>query len=230
MKEERRKNLNIVVIIILFMVILGLVGYICYDKGLFFKSDNKISSKTVENKSNEVKNEETSTHNFHNYVIDSKNCINCTNSNSGIDYSINDGRHIEEVTAKFYSNSNKKAEIYIDIDSYNKKAGTSYKLNSNQFDYGFNQSISDIMIYNIGQEELCPVVVFLKEDGSIEYVDVYEQLGEGSLGSSKVLDNVKDINKLYSVSVCNKDMCNSSTILAQKSDGTFYDLQNEINK
>lgn len=229
MKEERRKNQNVVVII-LFIVILGLVGYICYDKGLFLKSNNKISSKTVENKNNEVKKEESSTQSFHNYVIDSKNCLNCTNSNSGIYYSINDGRHIEEVTAKFYSNSSKKAEIYIDIDSYNKKAGTSYKLNSNQFDYGFNKSISDIMIYNIGQEELYPVVVFLKEDGTIEYVDVYEQLGEGSLGSSKILDNVKDINKLYSVSVCNNDMCNSSTILAQKSDGTFYDLQNEINK
>ena len=41
MKEERRKNLNIVVIIILFMVILGLVGYILLlvDK---INLDNKI--------------------------------------------------------------------------------------------------------------------------------------------------------------------------------------------
>lgn len=43
-KKKSRKGL-VVIIVLLILVILGLVGYICYDKGIIFKQDKEVVKK-----------------------------------------------------------------------------------------------------------------------------------------------------------------------------------------
>lgn len=60
--EKKKKNVALIMIIILLiLIILGLVGYICYDKGIIFKKKEEVKNTQVEKKKEEKEVEITDT-------------------------------------------------------------------------------------------------------------------------------------------------------------------------
>ena len=204
MKEKS----NSIGLIVSFIVIICLILFICYDKGIILKDNKKITNNDVTEKENNVINSKDS------LIIDSNNCLNC---------------NITEITSSFSSNKNNVGIITFDIDSYNQKALTNYTLNNTIIEYNFDKSIVETMVYNIGQEELYPIVLYLMEDGTINYVNIYVGLENNDLSKYTTISNVDDVIKLYPTTVCGLEYCSANTILAQKKDGTFYDLSSLIN-
>ncbi len=226
MKKKDGKGLLIAFIISL-LVIIGLVGFICYDKEIIFSKTEKNSKK--ENVSSKVaKDQDKAEHYFNskNLVIESKKCLNCENGD--YDYLLSSYDHIDEVKSYFSTNDNKTGMISIDIEEYNKKSGSNYSLSNTLLEYQFPKEIRNVIVSNIGQEELAPIVVFLMDDGTLNYVDIQKGLINNNLSTYKEINTVKNIVSLYQVSVCKGQYCSFSTILAQNSDGTFYDLSKFI--
>lgn len=221
MKNKDSKKGLIITLILLILVILGLVFYICYDKGIVLNT-NKENKKDVSNKikkSNDSTNNNDSTKNDE--MLDFSKCINCSNSDN-VNYTITSMDHIAEVKANFSSTDTTIGTVYIDINAYNTKAVSNYVLPTNTYEYHFNKAIKDVLVYNIGQEELYPIVMYLMEDGTINYIDIYNSLENGDLSSYKTIPNIDGITKLYSAS--GGSQYGISTVLAKKSDGSFYDL------
>lgn len=211
----------IITLIVFLIIILGLIGYICYDKGLIL-NNKKENVSTKETTKNKKISDTTNTENTNNVGINTEKCINCENKN--LYYYITSKEHIDEVSASFSTKDKTKGTITIDIDAYNTKAVTNFNLQTPGIEYNFDKSIKDVLIYNIGQENLAPIVMYLMEDGTVNYIDIYQGLTDNNLTEYKTINDVKDITNLYTVSSCSGEYCNANTILAQKSDGTFYDL------
>lgn len=211
----------IITLIVFLIIILGLIGYICYDKELILnnKKENVSTKETTKNKKT---SDTTNTENTNNVGINTEKCINCEDKN--LYYDITSKEHIDEVSASFSTKDKTKGNITIDIDAYNTKAATNFNLQTSSIEYNFDKSIKDVLIYNIGQENLAPIVMYLMEDGTVNYIDVYQGLTDNNLTEYKTINDVKDITNLYTASSCSEEYCNANTILAQKSDGTFYDL------
>lgn len=220
MKNKDSKKGLIITLILLILVILGLVFYICYDKGIVLNT-NKENKKDVSNK---IKKSKDSTNNNdstkNDKMLDFSKCINCSDRDD-VNYTITSMDHIAEVKA-FYSNDTTIGTMYIDINAYNKKAVSNYVSPTNEYEYHFNKAIKDVLVYNIGQEELCPIVMYLMEDGTINYIDICNSLENGDLSSYKTIPNIDGITKLYSAA--GGSQYGISTVLAKKSDGSFYDL------
>lgn len=152
-------------------------------------------------------------------MIDNKKCINCQNDDGY--YLISAYDHIDEVQAYFYSDDKKTGIISINIEGYNKRTGTSYSLANPLIKYQFQKEIRNVMISNIGQEKLMLVVIFLMEDGTLNYADIYKGLQSNNLSSYKEIKNIEDITTLYQASTCVGETCNAGTILAQKTMAVF---------
>ncbi len=222
MVKKNGKGLVIALIVSL-IVIIGLIGFICYDKEIIFSSTTK-NEKKQEASSKEQKGEISKESNFNSddLIIRSEKCINCENSNNY--YLVSSYNHINEVEAYFDSSDNKKGVVSIDINEYNKKAVSNYSLSNTTLEYKFKKEIRNVIVSHIGQEELAPLVVFLMNDGTLNYIDIYKGLENNNLSSYKEIKNIKDIITLYQAAVCSGEYCNARTILAQKKDGNFYDL------
>lgn len=96
----------------------------------------------------------------------------------------------------------------------------------------FNQGIKDIYVGGIGQDMSGDIILFLMDDGTVEYIPVYKALatnGVDGLISYGALQDLKDIVKFYSVVAIRNPVGSSATVLAQTKDGTLYDLAPIIN-
>ena len=224
MKKEKNKTTGkTVIIIILAVLLLSLVIYICYDKQLFFNSKDK----TVEQKKDSNKEESNSSKdNITDLKIDNDKCLNCQGKE--VYYIVSSYDHIEEVKAYFSTEDSKKGNVSIDIDEYNKKAGSNYSLSNPSLKYNFDKEIRNVVVSNIGQEEYAPIIVFLMNDGTLNYIDIYNGLENNDLSTYKKINNVSNIINLYQASACSKEYCSIRTILAQKEDGSFYDLSSIV--
>ncbi len=227
MEEEKNKSTGkTVIIIILIVLLLGLILYICYDKKLFFNTNDKVSEQKEDTDKEKY---DSSIDNVKDLKIDNEKCLNCKEKENHY-YIISSYNHIEEVNASFSTENNKKGMVSINIDEYNRKAVSNYSLSNPNLEYNFDQEIRNVIVSNIGQEELAPIVVFLMEDGTLNYIDIYKGLEDNDLSTYKEINNVNDIINLYQASVCSNEagVCSTTTVLAQKEDGSFYDLESMI--
>ncbi len=91
----------------------------------------------------------------------------------------------------------------------------------------FEQEVSDVMIGGFGQDASQDTMLFLMEDGTIEYLPIAKAYKADSPDNIKTtygtIPEVKDVIKLYQVSAGNY-----VTVLAQKADGSFYDLNESL--
>ena len=95
----------------------------------------------------------------------------------------------------------------------------------------FEKEIKDICFGLIGQDT-ADYILFLMEDGTVEYIPVYQALstnGIDGLVSYGALQGIEDVVKFYTVYARVGMTGNYSTILAQTKDGTLYDLAPMIN-
>lgn len=195
----------------IFFTILAFILGIALGIGIMYMSNNDL-------KNNNKKEEKDSK--YVSLKIEDDNCINTNENNYYLsDYDYSAGISIE------LENSRTVNLTISDLDSWGL---TNYNSNAQSFTINnFSEDIIDIRIVSIFPAVDGFVVVFLMEDGSVEYMPVYKVFENNGARSYGKLEGVEDIVKLYNVSAIPKNSPTgaTTTLLAQKADGTFYDLE-----
>ena len=73
MGEKKSKKGTVFIIVLLILIILGLVGYICYDKGLIFKTEKEVVKKEKKAKEKSVEFTDEELDKYVNYISPSEN-------------------------------------------------------------------------------------------------------------------------------------------------------------
>lgn len=98
----------------------------------------------------------------------------------------------------------------------------------------FDKNITQVLIASIGQAAGDEAILYLMEDGTVEYTPVYKELtsdrwGQGQkdqlFNSYGKLPGVEGVVSLIQANVYTGNIGGYITALAKKADGTFYDLQ-----
>lgn len=221
---EKSKTSKVLMIVML-LVILGLSFYIVYDKGFFVSNNSNTVKQKSLNKENEnvLSNTDTTKDNDCKVErgIDSNKCINNNNKYTLAVYN-NGGRGIDLTL----DDSRKKLTISFNCSTINRvyslgwvTALESYDMEKQ--DIAFDQEIADMFIGGFGQDSSNDTLLLLMKDGSIQYIPIRKafQNDRMSLKSYGKLSDVSDVIKFYSANVTD-----GVTTIAQKADGTFYDL------
>lgn len=89
----------------------------------------------------------------------------------------------------------------------------------------FGQKVVDIFFGGIGQDASGDTILFLMEDGSVQYIPVRPAISTNldNLNSYGALPSVSNIVKFYAANA-NRQLGSGVTILAQDNDGNIYDL------
>ena len=102
-----------------------------------------------------------------------------------------------------------------------------YGIQERRGEMTFDQEVSEVMIGGFGQEASHDTMLFLMKDGTIEYLPIakaYKTTGPDNTKTTYgTIPEVKDVIKLYQVSAGSY-----VTVLAQKADGSFYDLHESL--
>ena len=120
-----------------------------------------------------------------------------------------------------YNNGNVNISITPEIvkNSYN-----GINISNSSYTVNFNKKIVDIYVDGYGQSIGYETILFLMEDGTVEYIPFYYACNNDSFKTIK-LDGVDNIIKFLSASASPVEPGGGyHTILAQKQDGTFYDI------
>ena len=204
----------VVLLVLLILLVLGMGGYLVYDKVLSKevkeeKQENITKEETVEEKNN-------NSINASDLVLDSSKCINQKN----MVYSLSTNFDINGISI-IYNNGNVNISITPEIvkNSYN-----GINISNSSYTVNFNKKIVDIYVDGYGQSIGYETILFLMEDGTVEYIPFYYACNNNSFKTVK-LDGVENIIRFVSGSASPVEPGGGyHTILAQKQDGTFYDL------
>ena len=206
----------IVLLVILIILVLGMGGYLVYDKVL---SKEEVKEEKVEDKTGEVKEientiskDETKDTSASSMILDGRKCIN----NKGAEYYLSSNTSINGLNITYYDNSlNVSVEpsliknIYNDIQINDAKS----------YNISLSKRAVDIYLDGFGQSVGYETLFILMEDGTVEFVPLYYAFKNNNFQSYK-LDGVENIIKFISVSAGRA----GHSVLAQKPDGTFYDI------
>ena len=213
------KKSVVVLIVILLLLVLGMGGYLVYDKIL---SKDELKEKMVEEKQENSTKEETVEEKNSNsitasdLVLDSSKRINQKN----MEYSLATNNDINGIYLTYYD-GNVNISITPDVvkNSYN-----GINISNSSYTVNFNKKIVDIYVDGYGQSIGYETIFFLMEDGTVEYIPFYYACNNNSFKTVK-LDGVENIIRFVSGSASPVEPGGGyHTILAQKQDGTFYDL------
>ena len=211
-----KKNVFIVILII---IILGMGGYLVYDKVLS-KEDKKETTNekvvTDEKKEENVEEKNSNSITASDLLLDSSKCINQKN----MEYSLATNNDINGIYLTYYD-GDVNISITPDVvkNSYN-----GINISNSSYTVNFNKKIADIYVDGYGQSIGHETILFLLEDGTVEYIPFYYACNNNSFKTVK-LDGVENIIRFVSGSASPVEPGGGyHTILAQKQDGTFYDL------
>lgn len=224
MKEQSKKTNKFLVIgiIILFIIIIGLCGYIFLGK----TNEESISGNTKNNLSDSKKdetkvdseNKETLENNNGLIIFDASKVINSNEKDYTLAYSGNAGIYaLVDSSQKVLTFSYKPSKVVEDYSlnwTSNRDDIVSSKIN-------FDKKIVDVFFGGMGQDASGDTLFILLEDGTLEYIPIvhmFNNAQEQVVSYGKV-NGVSDIVKLVSSSTSA-----GVTTLAIKSDGSFYDL------
>lgn len=90
--------------------------------------------------------------------------------------------------------------------------------------------VIDVLFGRFGQDVGEEAILFLMNDGTVEYVPYYLALKENDFRSRGKLKGINNIIRLLYVNASNPNGVGGyRTVLAQRADGTLYDLSSTIN-
>lgn len=225
-----KKNGLYIVVFILVIITIGLVLFICYDKGLIFsKESNNINNTNNSSNTNNTKEikELDLEKSLNTKDITYKNASD-TEGNYGLSIKIN---------------NEKTATLTIDWKIFGRisTTGSSGEVK----DYlvkGFNKNIKSTFIGNLGQDTNGITLFFIMEDGTVEYVKVFKMETNDDGSTYYILNNVikqegnysgeftvnslnvSGVIKLYNVDAYSKNASGYRTVIGATKDGSFYDL------
>lgn len=229
--EIRNRGVGLIIILAsLIIVILGLTSYIIYEHKIISKQ-NSNNNQTIDKNIDTKKEKNTSSKKEEcpqPKVVRGINTSDCIN-NKNYDYSLVQGSNGLNFTLNQTNNS---VDLYVNWEMIKRGYGIDIQGNptSNYTINNFSGKVVDMLEGGIGQDATGTLAIFLLEDGTIEYIPLYEALKNQNIKSYGKVAGVEDIIKLYSSTAAPKDSPVGAyvTILAQKSDGTFYNLQDKI--
>ena len=222
--EEGRKKKNtglIVTIIILILIIVGMGVYIAYDKGVIFKTSADVEEKKgkveKEVEKEEPKQEETQKP----IGLDSDKCINIKDFNYTAFYGLSG------VTARL--SSDKKSVNFSgrwDLFDGSQPTGNTFEYNINNFE----GEIAEVLIGSFGQDNYHSAIIYLMSDGTVEYTPIRKAKESNDFKSYGKVNGVEDIVRIKTVFIEPKNSPTGGgvSIIAQKADGTFYNLSEMI--
>lgn len=227
--KKSKTGLHVFVGILLGIIICGGVVFATYSLGYLTFNQAEEPEKTETN--NEENNETEEDVNDNSLDFDTSKVVNST--------------------ADLYELQNYNGTINVRLDNTRKIATLSFNRKTLSDTYGLNwdttgvvegtvedkvitftQGVKDIYIGGIGQDMSGDIILFLMDDGTVEYIPVYKALSTGEvdgLTSYGTLQDLKDVVKFYSVTAIRNPVGSSVTIIAQTKDGTLYDLAPIIN-
>lgn len=227
--KKSKTGLHVFVGILLGIIICGGVVFATYSLGyLTFNQVEETEKTETNNEENNEAEEEV--------------------SDNSLDF---DTSKIVNSTADSYELQNYNGTIDVRLDNTRKIATLSFNRKTLSDTYGLNwdttgvvegtvedkaitftQGVKDVYVGGIGQDMSGDIILFLMDDGTVEYIPIYQALstnGIDSLTSYGTLPDLKGIVKFYSVGAIRNPVGSSVTILAQTKDGTLYDLAPIIN-
>ena len=174
--EKENKNIGkgvFVLITLLVLIILCLVGYICYDKEIIFNKaeekkfentkvvgtdDNKIVDDSVETK-NEVKE------------LDLSKSLNTT----GVTYSdVSDTKEAYGLSMRI-NDDKKSITLSIDWNVFGplSRASAFAKVVEDYQITGFSKNVKETFVGSLGQDSVGITLFYLMEDGTVEYTSMF---------------------------------------------------------
>ena len=227
--KKSKTGLHVFVGILLGIIICGGVVFATYSLGYLTFNQVEETEKTETN--NEENNEAEEEVSDNSLDFDTSKIVNSTadsyelqNYNGTIDVRLDNTRKI--ATLSF--NRKTLSDTYVlNWDTTGVVEGT-----VEDKAITFTQGVKDVYVGGIGQDMSGDIILFLMDDGTVEYIPIYQALstnGIDSLTSYGTLPDLKGIVKFYSVGAIRNPVGSSVTILAQTKDGTLYDLAPIIN-
>ena len=227
--KKSKTGLHVFVGILLGIIICGGVVFATYSLGYLTFNQVEETEKTETN--NEENNEAEEEVSDNSLDFDTSKIVNgnetqyyLTNYNSTINIRLDETRQIVTL------NYNRK----ILSDTYGLNWDTTgmdeYTYEDKQLT--FDKNIKDIFYGGVGQDASGDIILFLMDDGTVEYIPVYQALstsGIDGLVSYGALQGVEDVIKFYTAYAMVGLTGNYSTTLIQTEDGTLYDLAPIIN-
>ncbi len=225
----KKSGSSIAVIIILIIALLGSISYIVYDK-VFAPMQEKDPSVITEE---EIQEEDTTTENSvqdnssntYTASFDSSKSINTSDTTyqlftsfSGLNITLNTNKRAVTFSYNPTILNNRYSLGWTTSENY---AYTDITINN------FTKDIVDVFLGGFGQDASNDTLFFLMEDGTVEYVPIRMALlnNANTISSYGAIPSVTDIVKLYNAQASSApSMSGYATTLAQKADGTFYDL------
>lgn len=222
--KNTRYKVTIVILILLLIVVTSAAGY------LYLNKDGNTSS----NKKIEVEKEDKDDGAFSNAISNGFIIDKSLNSN-GKSYSLVSGNSSNGINLSFDS-----SKTTMSVSICNCKFNLSYSIGwvtaneencdgityENRGTISFDQEVQEVLIGGFGQSNSNDTMLFLMKDGTVEYIPIrkaYTSTQPEKVTSYGKIANVDGIVKFYQVSAGQY-----VTVLAQKADGSFYDLNESL--
>lgn len=249
--EKKNKKGVIVLVVLLLLIIVGLAGYICYDKGIIFaKTDNE--TKEEKKKSDKEKISDTKNGTDDKDAIKELDLAKCLNTNN-ISYS-----NASDKTGDYGLSMNlnpDKTSITLSID-WNKfgplSSASAWAPGVENYQItGFSKNVVSTFVGDLGQDSKGITLFYLMADGTVEYTPMFQLKYDGQNNSYYAMSYTYDYSadgritgehfvtkgtvsgttgviKLYNANASSGS--GWRTTIGAKADGSFYDLGNIISK
>ena len=244
---DNKKNTLIVVLVIVIIALISLVIYLideldntylddvscpnvsCEEQSSVSKDLKKDEDTVEEEKTDNDNTEEDKYKNYSSDVLpfDDSKVINTTD----LEYSHRFDTGFHE--ARIYYKDNNIFDVIVDWNDvkkyygYDKPTDERYTISKIKFDKKVKDIFTGYFFQDMGS-----VYLFLMEDGTVEYMPLFDALKNNTIKSYGKIDGVEDAIGFYQVSAFPKNAVTGGfqTVLVQKSDGTYYDLIDFMNK
>lgn len=242
-KEEKKNNKGLIIlVIVLTIAVLGMGGYIAYDKGIIFAGEESKNSGN-----NKVDIEEKDT-NDEIKELDLSKCLNKEN----VTYT--DPTDVEEDFGLSMKANSDKRSVTLSIDwakfgPHSTATAWGNDIRTYQIT-GFSKDVSDVFVGGLGQSAMGITLFYLMSDGTVEYTPMFikkidsqnnsyyvmnytfEYSDDGRIigehfSTNGQLKGAKNVIKLYTVNASNG--FGWITTIGATKDGSFYDLGVIIN-
>lgn len=221
-KKKSHRLLYTVIGLLIGVVLSCGIGYALYSQDILSFQSTKVQTKENNNqKSDETTLEAEKV----NYIFDSNKVVN----SSADGYTLTVPSHASGTNVSL-DNSQTKVTISINHHLISQNYGLGWVTSSEDYSYEpheivFNQKIVDIFFGGIGQDASGDTMLFLMEDGSVQYLPLKKAYSTDheNLKSYGELSGISNIVKFYSANTLSQ-MGSGITILAQDKEGKIYDL------
>lgn len=217
-----------VVTILLCIIVLGLVLFILYNKGMILKSAKGEKTSNKRYKDTHIvdhKSENDSLINF-----DKNKCLN----NDVIrelsdDISIYQSANQDGISFSTEDSNRKTVKVVVNWDILN-KLGYNSDLNKStreEYQITLDRNVEEIYGGVIDHDMSGLVYLFLLDDGSVSYITAKDILEQQKFEAKKI-ESIEEVVRFVNIGYV-ESYHGSLTVIAYKKDGNFYDLKKQIN-